>query len=171
MKIKNNRFLTRILLIAVTIAISVSCAKAPIVSEYKEDVVIIDTLPVLPVLKPFNISNLKEHIEDLDIKFPKIVLAQALLESGNFSSAIFLENNNMFGMKCARRRKTTHQGERRGHAYFETWQDCVLDYSYFQSTYVYHADTEEEYFEYLSNNYAEDPLYVHKLKNIIHNKL
>lgn len=120
---------------------------------------------------PFNISNLKELISELDIKFEEIVLAQAYLESGNFTSRIFRENNNMFGMKCARKRMTTHQGEQYGHAYFDTWEDCVLDYAYFQHTYAWNITTEKEYFQYLADNYAEDSLYVYKLKSIIRTKL
>jgi len=30
------------------------------------------------------------------VKYPEIVFAQAQLETGNFTSAIFLENNNLF---------------------------------------------------------------------------
>ena len=41
-------------------------------------------------------------IKQLNLKYPHIVYAQAMLESGNFTSKIFRENNNMFGMKQAR---------------------------------------------------------------------
>lgn len=163
MNTSNERFLSGLLLILMVIAIPLSCAKAPVVSEHEVSVQVDEN----PALKPFSVYNLQKHMKDLGIKFRRVVLAQAFLESGYFTSAIFLENNNMFGMKCARRRMTTHQGERRGHAYFATWQDCVMDYAYFQNTYAYHIDTEEEYFEYLSDNYAEDPSYVYKLKDII----
>jgi len=118
--------------------------------------------------KPFTIDNLKELISQLDIRFPDVVLAQAYLESGNFTSHIFTSNNNMFGMKCARKRLSTHKGELNGHAYFNCWEDCVVDYAYFQSTYACHIRNQKDYLEYLDTYYAEDPNYSNKLKEIMH---
>jgi flagellum-specific peptidoglycan hydrolase FlgJ len=43
----------------------------------------------------------------------------------------------------------------------------VLDYALYYSTYLYKLKTEGEYFEYLRQNYAEDPTYVQRLKQII----
>jgi hypothetical protein len=50
----------------------------------------------------FSEEELIQLIKDLNMKFPHIVLAQAKLETGNFDSNIFKENNNLFGMKQAR---------------------------------------------------------------------
>jgi flagellum-specific peptidoglycan hydrolase FlgJ len=94
-------------------------------------------------------------------------LAQAKLESGHFKSTIFLENNNMFGMREAKLRANLAKGTNRAHAYYDSWQDCVLDYALYYSTYLYKIKTEGEYFEYLRQNYAEDPTYVQRLKQII----
>jgi uncharacterized FlgJ-related protein len=117
----------------------------------------------------FSEERLIAKLKQLNVRYPHIALAQARIESGNYRSTIFLENNNMFGMKCARRRPTTHQGELHGHAYFQTWEDCVLDYAFFQTTYMKHITSKKEYFQYLADNYAEDPEYTDKLKIIIHN--
>jgi len=46
----------------------------------------------------------------------KLITAQAGFETGNFTSVIFKENNNLFGMKLPKVRKTTAIGENRGHA-------------------------------------------------------
>lgn len=115
----------------------------------------------------FTKHKLKEYILDLNLKFPHIVLAQAELESGNFSSTIFIENNNIFGMKCAKQRPSTNTGENRGHAYFNNWKDCVIDYAFYQARYLSKINSEQEYLDYLKQNYAEDTLYVQKLLNII----
>jgi uncharacterized FlgJ-related protein len=115
----------------------------------------------------FSEENLILYMKEIGMKFIPVVLAQARLESGYYSSSIFRENNNLFGMKVARIRRTTNIGEHRGHALFKSWKDSVLDYLYYQKTYLYHAENQEEYLGYLANNYAEDPSYVHKLKNII----
>ena len=115
----------------------------------------------------FSETKLIEKINQLNFKFPYIILAQAKLESGNFKSNVFLENNNMFGMKEAKLRANLAKGTNRSHAYYENWQDCVLDYALYYSTYLYKLRTEREYFEYLRQNYAEDPTYIQRLKNII----
>lgn len=139
-------------------------------TEVNKTVQYVESEPiVIKEHEPFSKENLKLLINELNIRFADIVFAQALLESGNFRSRIFLENNNMFGMKCARRRPTTHHGELHGHAYFQTWEDCVLDYAFFQTTYMKHISTKKEYFQYLADNYAEDPKYIDKLKIIINN--
>jgi hypothetical protein len=115
----------------------------------------------------FSKDKLKEYILQLNIKFPHIVLAQAELESGHFKSPIFKENNNFFGMKPAKLRPTTNKGENRGHAVFDSWRDCVLDYAFYSATYLNEMKSEAEYLDYLKQNYAEDTTYILKLKQII----
>jgi flagellum-specific peptidoglycan hydrolase FlgJ len=70
-------------------------------------------------------------------------------------------------MKEAKLRANLAKGTNRGHAYYDTWQDCILDYALYYSTYLSDIRTEGEYFEYLRQNYAEDPTYVQRLKQII----
>jgi uncharacterized FlgJ-related protein len=115
----------------------------------------------------FSPEKLKAYILELNIRFPHIVYAQALLESGEFKSHIFKENHNFFGMKQAKQRPTTNKGTENGHAYFANWRDCVVDYAFYQAAYLNDLRTEKEYFDYLGQNYAEDPMYVSKLKKII----
>ncbi len=124
-------------------------------------------LIVLKEENSFSKEKLKEYILGLNVKFPNIVLAQAELESGHFKSTMFKENNNLFGMKQAFKRPTTNQGENRGHAYFNSWKDCVLDYAFYSATYLNNIKTEAEYFQYLRQSYAEDPNYIAKLNQIL----
>jgi len=126
-----------------------------------------ERLIVIREYSGFSESKLIEKINQLNFRYPHIILAQAKLESGHFKSTIFLENNNMFGMKEAKLRANLAKGTNRGHAYYDTWQDCILDYALYYSTYLSDIRTEGEYFEYLRQNYAEDPTYVQRLKEII----
>ena len=126
-----------------------------------------DKLIVIREYNEFSEEKLIEKITELNFRYPHIILAQAKLESGHFKSTIFLENNNMFGMKEAKLRANLAKGTNRGHAYYETWQESVIDYALYYSTYLYKIRTEGEYFEYLRQNYAEDPTYVQRLKQII----
>ena len=62
------------------------------------------------------------------IEVATFVAAQATLESGNFSSDIFNENKNFFGMKKAKCRPTTAIGTNRNHAMYKINYDCMIDY-------------------------------------------
>jgi uncharacterized FlgJ-related protein len=126
-----------------------------------------DKLIVIREYNEFSEEKLIEKITELNFRYPHIILAQAKLESGHFKSTIFLENNNMFGMKEAKLRANLAKGTNRNHAYYDSWQESVIDYALYYSSYLRSIKTEGEYFEYLRQNYAEDPTYVQRLKQII----
>lgn len=115
----------------------------------------------------FTPNNLKKYLLELNIKYPHIAMAQATIETGNFTSLVFKENKNLFGMKCATRRPSTNKGLNNNHAYYNDWKESVQDYAMFVAAYLNDIHSESEYFEYLKQNYAEDPNYVTKLKAII----
>ena len=117
----------------------------------------------------FSEGKLIEKLKDLNVKFPWIALAQSMEETGNYTSKVFKENNNLFGMKEAKQRITTSIGTENNHAYYNTWYESVLDYSFYQCRYLSNINTEEQYFEYLSQTYAENPNYVEKIKSLIKN--
>jgi len=116
---------------------------------------------------PFNEDRLVILMKELNMKFPHIVLAQSYVETGKFKSKIFIENNNLFGMKQARQRVNTAKGTQNNHAYYESWEESVYDYAFYQCRYLGGIQTEEEYFRYLNASYAEDPNYVSKVKSVI----
>jgi uncharacterized FlgJ-related protein len=115
----------------------------------------------------FSEVKLVEKIKELNIKFPHIVLAQAKLETGNFTSKVFREGNNLFGMREAKQRITTALGTENNHAFYDTWIESVLDYSFYQCKYLSNITTDEQYFQYLEQSYAEDTTYVSKLKHLV----
>ena len=73
----------------------------------------------------------------------------------------------MFGMKQAVIRITKARGTQYDHAFYKNWIESLDDYALYSSTYLSSLKTESEYFNYLSQNYAEDTQYVSKLKQII----
>lgn len=115
----------------------------------------------------FSEEKLIQLIIDLNLKFPHIVLAQAKLETGDFTSNIFRENHNLFGMREARVRINIARGTQYNHAYYNNWYESVYDYAFYQSRYLSKLRTEEEYFNYLDESYAEAPNYVETLKGMI----
>lgn len=117
--------------------------------------------------KEFSREKLKAYILELNIKYPHIVIAQAEIETGHFTSQIFKENHNLFGMKVATKRPTTNKGEENGHAYYDNWRESVVDYAFYSAQYLSDIKSEKAYLDYLSQSYAEDTNYVAKIKKII----
>lgn len=115
----------------------------------------------------FSREKLVEELKRLNVKFPHIVMAQSIVETGNFKSRIFKENNNLFGMKEARVRVNTARGTQYNHAFYQNWYESLYDYAFYQCRYLGAIRNESEYFQYLSDSYAESPSYVESLKTVI----
>lgn len=113
----------------------------------------------------FSKENLQEYLISNCVLHPEIAYAQAVLETGNFTSRIFRENNNLFGMKLAEKRRTLAVGERYGHACYDTWQDSVDDYLLWQQQWLRTPiESEKDYYRLLDRVYAEDPNYIKVVK-------
>jgi len=115
----------------------------------------------------FTNDKLVGLIKTMNFRFPHIVYAQSILETKDFQSNIFKENHNLFGMKQAVVRITTSLGTQYGHSIYANWMKSLDDYALYTSNYLSDLKTENEYFDYLAQNYAEDKQYVSKLKNLI----
>jgi uncharacterized FlgJ-related protein len=149
----------------ILIAFGVGYAKGN--NKVVENITLEEKLIIINQQDQFTPEKLKEYLLELNIKFPHIVYAQSLLETNHFKSQIFKVNNNLFGMKQARVRATTNQGTELGHAIYKHWRESVVDYALFQNAYLNKIGNEDAYFDYLSQNYAEDKEYVNKLKKLI----
>lgn len=115
----------------------------------------------------FNEERLIKKLDGLNFKFPHIVLAQSILETGHYGSKIFKENHNLFGMKEARVRLNLAEGTQYGHAYYNNWEESVMDYALWYSTYAYKCKTEKQLYKLLDKQYAEADAYVSSLQHII----
>jgi len=115
----------------------------------------------------FSRDALVEMIKELGIKYPEIVLAQSILETGHWTSTVFKENNNLFGMKQARSRIRTAKGTQLNHAYYHSWQESLYDYAFYQCRYLSKINNKEDYFAALDASYAEAKNYSIHLKKII----
>lgn len=115
----------------------------------------------------FTPEKFKEYLKALNIKHYKIAYAQACLETGNFKSKTFRISNNLFGMRQAKSRPTTNSGEYLRHACYTHWRESVLDYALYYSKYLSKFRTQKSLLNYLAKHYAEDSMYVIKIKNLI----
>jgi uncharacterized FlgJ-related protein len=111
-----------------------------------------------------------ETINSMDIYHPEIVFAQAILETGTFTSSIFKRNNNLFGMKMPSKRPTVAKKPKKkgGYAIYNDWQQSVEDYKLYQS-YLFRKEKfgKTKYFNYLDKIYCQNQGYSNKLKKII----
>jgi len=119
---------------------------------------------------PFSEDLLKKCLEYEGIKYKDIVILQSRLETGNYSSDIFLNGNNLFGMKYPSRRPTVAAGIYKEHAKYTHWSDSVIDYALWQEYYqsrgykIGSGDDNEFYLVFLKSiPYAADPRYISKL--------
>lgn len=126
---------------------------------------VVDTVKVQGIA--FSEEALIDLLRSSNIKYPYIVLAQAKIESGNFTSRIFKQNNNLFGMKEPKIRTTTALGTRFGHAYFSNWESSVYDYAMFQNYRMRDVNSELEYYAKLADGYAEDSTYAFIIKKTV----
>ena len=114
----------------------------------------------------FDYDLFVEYLKINGVKNREIVVSQAILETGTFTSNIFNKNNNLFGMKHPRVRPTTSQGSNMGHAVYEHWTCSVKDYKHWYD-YMTRNREYDNYMAFLTNiGYAEDYNYLFKLRII-----
>lgn len=111
-----------------------------------------DSIASLPEL---TIPNLLAEIKRNGIRHPKIVLAQAILETGWFRSSVCRNKHNLFGLTNPRT-KTYYE--------FNHWTESVRAY-YTKVQYRYKGGN---YLLWLRDiGYAEDPGYIHAIIKVL----
>lgn len=114
----------------------------------------------------FDYDLFVEYLGYLGVRNINVVKSQALLETGFFTSSIFFENNNLFGMKRPYIRKTLVTGVNRGHATYNHWTESVKDYKLWYD-FMTRNGGYNNYYDFLyAIGYAEDGEYIQKLKYI-----
>lgn len=97
------------------------------------------------------VENLKELLIEEGVKFPDIVLRQAIQETGWFKcKKCSLGENNIFGFYYKKK-----------YIAYDNWQDCVRYYKRWQDRHYKGGD----YYAFLKKvGFATDPSYAKKLK-------
>lgn len=113
-----------------------------------------------------SLNDVAKVIKKVKLQHPDIVLAQAIEESGHWTSGRFRDYNNMFGMKKAGARPTLASGyDQSGYAIYTDWKHSIYDYALYQSAFA-RGLSREAYFKKLES-YAGGPAYIANLKQII----
>ena len=103
-----------------------------------------------------NEKILYQELVKIGVKFPEIVVAQAKLETGNFTSTYYKERYNLFGFRTSK-----------GYMYFKSWKHACQSYKQWQDKHYRYG---KDYYTYLDEiHYASDPKYIDKLKKIVKN--
>ncbi len=75
------------------------------------------------------------YIKQIGIKFPEVVLRQAIYETGHFRSNIYQKKNNLFGFRKKR------------YMAFDDWKACVDYYKVWQDK--HYTNNETDYYVFL----------------------
>lgn len=104
-------------------------------------------------------SDVLKELKKQNIKYPKIVLAQSILETGWYKCTKCSRSvNNLFGLWDSRNKK-----------YFEydSWEESVTGY-YRGIQYRFDETKYSDYYDFLIKiGYATDKNYINKLKSIV----
>lgn len=107
--------------------------------------------------RELNLENLMDVAREVGLSNKLFVLAQALLETGNFSSRVCKEYNNLFGL---------YDSKHREYYRFARWEDSVVGYRR-MIQYRYKGGN---YLHFLKRiGYAEDPRYITKVAQLVKN--
>jgi hypothetical protein len=120
--------------------------------------------------QPFSEDLLKKCLGYEGVMYQDIVILQSRLETGYYTSDIFLNANNLFGMRYPGRRPTVATGIYKEHAQYAHWSDSVIDYALWQKYYLsrgyrLEGEIDSDFYLVFLNciPYAEDPRYISKL--------
>lgn len=145
----NLKTMKKILLIILFSFVSISFLETKVLPRETEDISFLQG--------ELNDSTLYLALQYYEIKHPRIVLAQAKLESGNYKSKHCINKNNLFGL---------YNSKKKRYYSFEHWSHSVLAYKNMVE-YKYKGG---DYYRFLDKvGYASDPFYIDKVKRIENN--
>ena len=111
-----------------------------------------------------NDSILYVFLKDNNAWYPDILLKQAKIESGNYTSDVYKNSCNLYGMRKVGKRQTTQRGIYKGYGVYDNWCLSVLDRMLWDVfRFKNQKPNETEYLKALEQ-YAEDTNYINKLK-------
>lgn len=94
------------------------------------------------------------------LQYPKIIVAQSILETNHYKSRICVEHNNLFGL---------YDSKNKRYFRFNSWQESVQAY---KRMIQYKYKDGEDYYRFLKRiGYAEDPNYISKVRNIAYESI
>lgn len=115
------------------------------------------------------VDNVRDFVIFCDAWYPDIVVAQYIIESNSGKSNLARNNNNLFGMRKAKARKTVRckDDTLSGYATYNSWQLSVIDRIMWDDhMFKGEKPSRIEYLNKIKRIYAEDPNYIQKIEKI-----
>ena len=114
-------------------------------------------IPLLSVSQ--TTSEVLKELKKQDVKFPEIVLAQSLLETGWYQcTSCSIDVNNLFGL---------YNSKEKEYFKYNNWKESIggykrgVQYKYFKKEY-------KDYYKFIDDiEYASDPQYTIKLRKLV----
>lgn len=114
-------------------------------------------IPLLSVSQ--TTSEVLKELKKQDVKFPEIVLAQSLLETGWYQcTSCSIDVNNLFGL---------YNSKEKEYFKYNNWKESIggykrgVQYKYFKKEY-------KDYYQFIDDiEYASDPQYTIKLRKLV----
>jgi flagellum-specific peptidoglycan hydrolase FlgJ len=114
-------------------------------------------IPLLSVSQ--TTSEVLKELKKQDVKFPEIVLAQSLLETGWYQcTSCSMDVNNLFGL---------YNSKEKEYFKYNNWKESIggykrgVQYKYFKKEY-------KDYYQFIDDiEYASDPQYTIKLRKLV----
>lgn len=99
------------------------------------------------------------YAKEIGIQHPDIVSLQFVIETGNCTSKLCKESNNLFGFKQHSRLASFSTGTTSsGYAIYPNWKSSVADYLIWQILYCRDL-SRERYIQYVKKNYGGGSIY------------
>ena len=151
-------FLICVYVIAFAIVTANHTKEIKYLNDRLDSIVTNDNYPYLHIAT-FESKTPEEGIDEAliyyGIEHPTIVKAQAILETGNFTSDLCIKNNNLFGLYDSK--------NKRYYSYNHWWESIEAYKKLIQRKY----NNSKYYYKFLEDiKYAEDKEYINKVKEI-----
>jgi len=114
-----------------------------------------------------SVDNLALELQEQGVIYWRVVLSQAVIETGwNFNSAVFRNANNFIGMRIPGARPSMRSGAYRGYSAYAKWQDCVADIKIWQE-HFWKGGTREQYIAKMNRVWALAPDYGYHIRKLV----
>lgn len=121
---------------------------------------VIEKIPIILTTKEQECTpdNVKAYIARLNLKFPKIVYQQVMLESDHLRNPKVKSLNNLLGMEVPTGRPTLGVSAGQRFASYDSWRQSIADYALWQVYMARGIDNESDYYHLLDELYCPHTL-------------
>lgn len=114
-----------------------------------------------------NDSILECYLTEVGAWYPDILLAQAKIESGTYTSNVFKAANNLYGMKTVNSRFHCQTGRYNSYGHYDSWKLSVIDRILWDLFIFDSIKPDRDQYLRALRNYAEAQNYIETIEKVI----